>query len=334
VIENALVEVRDLVKHFPVKRGLFGRTVGHVKAVDGISFDVPRGRTVGLVGESGCGKTTAGRCVLRLLEPTSGQVRFDGADVLALAGESLRALRRRMQIIFQDPYSSLNPRMTVEAVVGEGLSLHGLAKRGERRERVAGVLERVGLAADALDRYPHEFSGGQRQRIGIARAVAIEPDFIVCDEPVSALDVSVQAQIVNLLMDLQRDLSLSYLFIAHNLAVVEQVSHEVAVMYLGRLVERASPEALYREPLHPYTRALLSAVPEPDPETGRERIRLPGEVPSPINPPPGCPFHPRCSEATSDCSQLRPRLVEVKPGHWCACLRVGGAAEKPASEAF
>jgi len=333
VSENALLEVRDLVKHFPVRKGLLGRTVAHVKAVDGISFDVPRGKTLGLVGESGCGKTTAGRCVLRLIEPTSGQVRFGGTDVRALRGEELRSLRRNMQIIFQDPYSSLNPRMTVEGIVGEGLTLHKLAKRGERRERVAGVLERVGLSADAMDRYPHEFSGGQRQRIGIARAVAIEPGFIVCDEPVSALDVSVQAQIVNLLMDLQRDLRLTYLFIAHNLAVVEQVSREVAVMYLGRLVERASPEELYRHPLHPYTRALLSAVPEPDPETGRERIRLPGEVPSPINPPPGCPFHPRCSEAHAECRELRPRLTEVRAGHWCACLRVGGIAEKPGEPA-
>jgi peptide/nickel transport system ATP-binding protein len=290
----ALLEVRDLRTWFPIKKGVFQRTVGQVKAVDGVSFDVQAGKTLGLVGESGCGKTTVGRTILRLVRATGGEVRYKGEDFFAYHGEELRRLRRQMQIIFQDPVSSLNPRMTVGNIVGEPLTVHNIARGSEREDRVAGLLQRVGLDPTFASRYPHEFSGGQRQRIGIARALALSPDFIVCDEPVSALDVSIQSQILNLLDDLQREMKIAYLFIAHNLAVVEHFSDEVAVMYLGRIVEKASRNELYANPKHPYTVALLSAVPEPDPRPKKTRIVLGGEVPSPSNPPSGCPFHPRC----------------------------------------
>jgi peptide/nickel transport system ATP-binding protein len=285
--------VTDLVKHYHAG-GLFSGKTPPVRAVDGVSLTVARGETLGLVGESGCGKSSVGRTILRLQEPTSGSAVFDGQNVFALDREQLRALRRRMQIIFQDPYSSLNPRMTVGKAVAEGIEIHRLASRAETPGRVAALLEEVGLDPSYARRYPHEFSGGQRQRIGIARALAVEPSFIVCDEPVSALDVSVQAQVLNLLADLQRQRGLSYLFIAHDLAVVRQIAHRIAVMYLGRIVESGATEALLRDPRHPYTQALLSAVPEPDPEAQRQRIVLAGDLPSPSNPPPGCPFHTRC----------------------------------------
>ncbi len=298
-----LLEVRDLRTYFPIRRGIFSRTVGHVKAVDGVTFDVAPGKTLGLVGESGCGKTTVGRSILRLIPATGGEVRFKGQDFFAYRGDELRRLRRRMQIIFQDPVSSLNPRMTVGNIVGEPIEVHGIARGRDRAELVASLLQRVGLDPAYAARYPHEFSGGQRQRIGIARALALSPDFIVCDEPVSALDVSIQSQILNLLADLQRERNIAYLFIAHNLAVVKHFSDEVAVMYLGKIVEKASVERLYANPRHPYTVALLSAVPEPDPRPKRGRIVLKGEVPSPSNPPTGCPFHPRCPLARQAASQ-------------------------------
>ena len=289
-----LLQVRDLSTWFPIKRGVLARTVGHVKAVDGVSFDVHAGKTLGLVGESGCGKTTVGRTILRLIPATRGSVMYKGEDFFAYRGEELRRLRRHMQIIFQDPVSSLNPRMTIGSIIGEPLEVHGIAKGRAKQEQVAALLSRVGLDPSYASRYPHEFSGGQRQRIGIARALALNPDFIVCDEPVSALDVSIQSQILNLLDDLQRERKIAYLFVAHNLAVVEHFSDEVAVMYLGRIVEKASSRELYSNPKHPYTMALLSAVPEPDPRPARRRIVLKGEVPSPSKPPGGCPFHPRC----------------------------------------
>src|SRR5688500_16614189 len=288
------LEVRNLKTWFPIKKGLFSRTVGHVKAVDDVSFDIHPGRTLGLVGESGCGKTTVGRTILRLIPATGGSVRYKGQDFFAYHGEELRRLRRHMQIVFQDPVSSLNPRMTVGNIIGEPLEVHGIAKGRDKLDRVAGLLSRVGLDPSYAVRYPHEFSGGQRQRIGIARAIALNPDFIVCDEPVSALDVSIQSQILNLLDDLQRERNIAYLFIAHNLAVVEHFSDEVAVMYLGRIVERATSAELYSNPKHPYTLSLLSAVPEPNPRPKKTRIVLKGEVPSPSKPPTGCPFHPRC----------------------------------------
>ena len=291
---SPLVEVRDLQTWFPIRRGVFSRTVGNVKAVDGVSFDIQPGKTLGLVGESGCGKTTVGRTILRLIPATAGCVRYKGEDFFAFTGRRLRELRRQMQIVFQDPVSSLNPRMTVGNIIGEPIEVHGIAKGRARNEMVAGLLQRVGLDPSYAARYPHEFSGGQRQRVGIARALALSPDFIVCDEPVSALDVSIQSQILNLLDDLQKERGIAYLFIAHNLAVVEHFSDEVAVMYLGRIVEKASSRELYTNPRHPYTVALLSAVPEPDPRPRKKRIVLPGEVPSPSNPPTGCPFHPRC----------------------------------------
>lgn len=325
-----LVIVQGLKKYFPVRKGVFSRTVGHVKAVDGISFEIGRAKTLGLVGESGCGKTTAGRSILRLIEPTEGIVRIDGQDILELSGRELREARRRFQIIFQDPYASLNPRMTVEGLVGEGLKVHHIGTRKERQLKVAALLERVGLPADAAGRYPHEFSGGQRQRIGIARALALEPAFLVCDEPVSALDVSIRAQIVNLLEELQAEMGMSYLFIAHDLNLVRHISDEVAVMYLGRIVERAPADELYEHPLHPYTRALLAANPIPDPETRRERIVLGGDVPNPANPPEGCHFNPRCPVAGKECRRVYPDLVEVSPGHFLACwepgegIRLGG----------
>ena len=289
-----LVQVRDLRTFFPIRKGILSRTVGYVKAVDGVSFDVEPGKTLGLVGESGCGKTTVGRTILRLIPATAGSVRYKGEDFFEYRGEELRRLRRQMQIIFQDPVGSLNPRMTVGNIIGEPIVVHGIARGRAKDELVASLLQRVGLDPAYAMRYPHEFSGGQRQRIGIARALALSPDFIVCDEPVSALDVSIQSQILNLLDDLQKERKIAYLFIAHNLAVVEHFSDEVAVMYLGRIVEKASSKELYSNPKHPYTMALLSAVPEPDPRPKRQRIVLKGEVPSPSNPPTGCPFHPRC----------------------------------------
>jgi oligopeptide transport system ATP-binding protein len=291
---SPLVEVRNLRTYFPIRKGVLSRTVGHVKAVDDISFDIAPGKTLGLVGESGCGKTTVGRTILRLIPATSGEVRYKGADFFAYRGETLRKLRRHMQIVFQDPVSSLNPRMTVGNIIGEPIEVHGIARGRERSDMVAGLLHRVGLDPSYAVRYPHEFSGGQRQRIGIARALALSPDFIVCDEPVSALDVSIQSQILNLLDDLQRERNIAYLFIAHNLAVVEHFSDDVAVMYLGRIVEKATSLELYSNPKHPYTISLLSAVPEPNPRPKKTRIVLKGEVPSPSKPPTGCHFHPRC----------------------------------------
>lgn len=320
---SALLEVRDLAKHFPVHGGLLRRVTGAVKAVNGVSFDIAAGETLALVGESGCGKTTTGRAILRLVEPTHGTVHFNGTDVRGLKGEALRRMRRHMQIVFQDPYGSLNPRMTVGAAIREGLIVHRIAEGAAAEKRVAGLLDEVGLRADVASRYPHEFSGGQRQRIGIARALAVEPSFIVCDEPVSALDVSVQAQVVNLLMDLQRDRGLAYLFIAHDLAVVAHMADRVAVMYLGRIVELTTRAKLFAMPLMPYTQALLSAVPQPDPTARRGRILLPGEPPSPANPPSGCVFHPRCPHPLKDaaCTQIVPPLEEKSPGHFVACIK-------------
>jgi oligopeptide transport system ATP-binding protein len=327
VSDETLLSVRNLRKHFAVKGGVFSREVERVHAVDGVSFDIAPGETLGLVGESGCGKSTTGRCILRLIEPSSGEIWFKGADVRQLGGEALRALRRDMQIIFQDPYASLNPRLTVAAIIGEALEIHNLVKsRRELEERVVQLLETVGLQPDHMRRFPHEFSGGQRQRIGIARALALSPDLIVGDEPVSALDVSIQAQIINLLMDLQDELKLSYLFVAHDLAVVEHISHRVAVMYLGRIVETTDKQSLFEMPLHPYTEALLSAVPIPKASARRRnRVILKGDVPSPVNPPSGCHFHARCPYAMPRCRVDVPALREVKPGHWASChLHDGG----------
>lgn len=314
-----ILHAKGIKTYFPVRRGVFSRIRGWVRAVDDVDLDIPSGQTTGLVGESGCGKTTLGRTILRLIPATAGEVVFDGESVFDAQRKRMRQLRRQMQIIFQDPVGSLNPRMTVESIVGEPLKVHGLARGKVLRQRVAGLLERVGLSMRYMNRYPHEFSGGQRQRIGIARALALEPKFIICDEPVSALDVSIQSQILNLLADLQEELGLSYLFIAHNLAVVEHFSDLVAVMYLGQIVERASAEDLYRDPKHPYTQSLLSAVPVPDPKVRHQRTVLGGDVPSPSNPPSGCPFHPRCPIAEDQCSQKRPTLREVAPNHFAAC---------------
>jgi oligopeptide transport system ATP-binding protein len=319
-----LVRVRALVKHFPVEG-----SDDVVRAVDGVTFEIKRGETLGLVGESGCGKSTVGRCLLRLIEPTAGEVVFDEKNVRAMGKRELRELRREMQIIFQDPYSSLNPRQTVRDIVGEPLLIHGLKNKDERRARVAELMRRVGLDPDFMGRYPHEFSGGQRQRIGVARALALNPKLIVADEPVSALDVSVQAQVVNLLQDLQAELGLTYLFISHGLAVVEHISTRVAVMYLGRIVEVASAAELYANPLHPYTQALLSAIPVPDPKRKRKRIVLEGDVPTPINPPSGCRFRTRCPHAIAECAQVDPDLREISPGHTAACIRIPGWAEAP-----
>jgi peptide/nickel transport system ATP-binding protein len=319
-----LLEVDELVKHYPIQRGLLRRTVGSVKAVDGVSFAIRQGETLGLVGESGCGKTTTGRALLRAVEPTSGRIRFNDrelgwVDVASLDKRQLRQVRRNMKMIYQDPYSSLNPRMTVLNIVGEHLTVNGIAKGRARRDRVAHLLEVVGLRPEYMRRYPHAFSGGQRQRIGIARALSLNPQFIVCDEPVSALDVSIQAQILNLLRNLQQQLGLAYLFVAHDLSVVEHVSDRVAVMYVGRIVELAPTRVMYTKPLHPYTEALISAAPRPDPEVKKERIILQGEVPSPANPPPGCHFHPRCPYAQPVCSQETPSLREIQPGHFARC---------------
>jgi oligopeptide/dipeptide ABC transporter ATP-binding protein len=317
-----LLVVNDLVKYFPVRGGVLQRVAAWVQAVDGVSFTVKQGETLGLVGESGCGKTTVGRSVLRLVEPTSGEVAFDGVDVLKLRGGALKRMRRDMQIIFQDPYASLDPRIPVGESIAEGLKIHRIGTPRERREVVMETLRAVGLEEYHARRYPHEFSGGQRQRIGIARALALRPRFIVADEPVSALDVSIQSQVLNILHDLQHEFDLTYLFIAHNLSVVEHISDRVAVMYLGKIVELASRDDLFRNPLHPYTQALMSAIPIPDPTIRRERIILQGDVPSPRNPPAGCRFHPRCPIAEKACAMEHPPLIEHAPGHWAACWRV------------
>ncbi|OGO48308.1 MAG: peptide ABC transporter substrate-binding protein [Chloroflexi bacterium RBG_16_64_43] len=317
-----LIEVHDLVKYFPVRAGLLQRVSGWVQAVDHVSFSVQAGETLGLVGESGCGKTTVGRTILRLVSATGGRVLFEGQDVFAASGADLKLLRRDMQIIFQDPFSSLDPRMPVGESIGEGLLIHDVGSRDERDDIVFEMLRKVGLEEYHARRYPHEFSGGQRQRIGIARALALRPKFIVCDEPVSALDVSIQSQVINLLKDLQAEFGLTYLFIAHNLSVVEHISDRVAVMYLGKVVEVASREELYRNPLHPYTQALMSAIPVPDPKLRRERVILKGDVPSPLNPPTGCRFHPRCPVAMAHCAQQEPAVKEVSPRHHVACWRV------------
>ena len=317
---ETLLTVRDLTKHFEMKRGFFWGEPAKVHAVDGVSFDLHRGETLGLVGESGCGKSTTGRLILRLIEPTAGSIRFEDVDILRTGKKEMRALRQRMQIIFQDPYSSLNPRMTVEQIVGEGIVIHKLCKtRAERRERVADLLQKVGLSPEHMQRYPHEFSGGQRQRVGIARALAVNPKLIIADEPISALDVSIQAQVINLLEDLQEQFNLTYLFIAHDLRVVEHISDRVAVMYLGQIAELADSTELYANPMHPYTQALLSAIPIPDPTTKRKRIILEGDPPSVINPPSGCRFHTRCHKRFERCDKELPTLREVAPQHWAAC---------------
>jgi peptide/nickel transport system ATP-binding protein/oligopeptide transport system ATP-binding protein len=337
---KALLEVRDLKKHFPIHKGVFSRVSGHVYAVDGVSFEIKKGETLGLVGESGCGKSTVGRTLLRLLEPTDGSIRVNGEDITHLERAALLPYRRRMQMIYQDPYASLNPRMSAGEIVGEPMIIHELGTPRERQEKVAALFERVGLRPEAIGNYPHEFSGGQRQRIGIARALALNPDLIVGDEPVSALDVSIQAQIINLLMDLQEEFNLSYLFVAHDLAVVEHISHRVAVMYLGRIVEMTDKQSLFEMPLHPYTEALLSAVPIPKASArGRKRVILTGDVPSPISPPLGCHFHTRCPYAMPRCRVDVPALREVVPGHFASChlhddgvrVPLGSAGASPAS---
>lgn len=315
-----LLEVNDLVKHFPIEN-----SDDVVRAVDGVSFNIFHGETLGLVGESGCGKSTVGRCLLRLHEPTSGEVKFEGRNIVGLNNRDMQGLRREMQIIFQDPYASLNPRLSILSIVSEPLKIHGVSSKQERVDRVADLLSKVGLDPKYMHRYPHEFSGGQRQRIGIARALALNPKLIICDEPVSALDVSVQAQVVNLLQELQAELGLTYLFISHGLAVVEHISNRVAVMYLGKIVEIADSVELYENPLHPYTQALLSAIPIPDPKKKRDRIVLKGDVPTPINPPSGCRFRTRCPIAIEECASIEPELVEHRPGHFAACIRIGEA---------
>jgi len=320
--QEYLVEVKNLVKYFPVRAGLLQRVVAHVQAVDDVSFAVRKGETLGLVGESGCGKTTVGRTMLRLIEPTSGSVTFDGRDMVTLRGGELKAIRRDMQIIFQDPYASLDPRVPIGESVMEGLHIHKIGTPKERFEIMIETLKKVGLEDYHARRYPHEFSGGQRQRIGIARALALRPKFIICDEPVSALDVSIQSQVLNILKDLQNEFGLTYLFIAHNLSVVEHISDRVAVMYLGKMVELTAREELFTNPLHPYTQALMSAIPIPDPHLKRKRVILKGDVPSPLNPPSGCRFHPRCPIAEEICTQQEPEFREVSDDHWVACWMV------------
>jgi oligopeptide/dipeptide ABC transporter ATP-binding protein len=328
-----LVEIRDLVKHFPIKGGIVQRTIGLVQAVDGVSFEVRRGETLGLVGESGCGKTTVGRLILRLIDATAGEIRFDGTDITNLRGAALKPYRRRMQIIFQDPFASLDPRTPIGDSIGEGLRVHGIGTSQQRREKVRSIMDKVGLAPYHARRYPHEFSGGQRQRIGIARALVLEPDLIVCDEPVSALDVSIQAQVLNLLKSLQHELGLTYVFIAHNMGVVEHISDRVAVMYLGKIAETAERREMFGNPQHPYTQALMSAIPIPDPELRRQRVILKGDVPSPVNPPTGCRFNPRCQlraelGGPEICVRQEPPLIELGAtvDHRCACHFRGPAA--------
>ena len=314
-----LVKVENLKKHFPIRGGVFGKTVGAVKAVDGVSFFINKGETLGLVGESGCGKSTTGRMILRLLEPSEGKIYFEGKDITELSNNEMRKMRKEMQMVFQDPFASLNPRHTVEKIVEEPLIVHGVMKKAERKKRVKELLEVVGLSSYHAKRYPHQFSGGQRQRIGIARALAVNPKLIIADEPVSALDVSIQAQVLNLLQDLQKEFDLTYLFIAHDLGVVRHISDRVGVMYLGNMVELADSEKLYEKPLHPYTHALLSAVPVPDVNYKKDRVILQGDVPSPSNPPKGCAFHTRCPKAMETCSVITPVLREIEPGHYAAC---------------
>ena len=322
-MSDVVLKVENLVKHFPIYGGFLGGEIASVKAVQGVSFEVKKGETLGLVGESGCGKSTLGRCLIRLLDPTSGKITFYNQDITNVKGEELRNLRKKLQIIFQDPYASLNPRMTIGSIIEEPLIIHNLfSSAKDRLDRVLELVNLVGLRPEHLARYPHEFSGGQRQRVGIARALAVNPELIVCDEPVSALDVSIQAQVINLLMELQQKLGLTYIFIAHDLKVVEHVSNNVAVMYLGKIVERAEAEELYRNPQHPYTKALLSAIPVPDPRAKQERHILTGDVPSPMNPPVGCHFHPRCPMATEECKQQVPQLEEKTLQHWTSCIKV------------